>query len=250
EPEPIPLAIVYEDSSLIVLCKQAGLCVHPAAGNDRGTLVNALLHHTRDLSGINGLLRPGIVHRLDKTTSGIMVVAKNDKAHRKLARQFQDRTIKKEYLAVVQGTMVPKAGRISYSIGRDKHNRKKMTVTPQGGREAETIFSIEERFTGFDVVRLFPVQGRTHQIRVHLAHYGHPVLGDEMYGRTSKIIESYPALKTAILNLSGNALHAHKISFDHPESGERVQFEAEIPPDFENLLTVLRTFFTEKKRDT
>lgn len=241
--EAIPLNIIFEDESLIIINKQAGISVHPSAHEKRGTLVNSLLHYTDQLSGINGVLRPGIVHRLDKTTSGILLVAKSDRAHVRLSRQFQHHLIQKEYLAFVQGNMKPAYGKISYAIGRSRSDRKKMAAVQSGGRDAETRYTVEESYNGYDCVRLFPLHGRTHQIRVHLSQYGHPVLGDELYGKGFSRDMLAGPLHDALQALTGNALHAFRITFIHPIDDRELSFEAPLPEDLLNLQNTLKTHF-------
>jgi len=218
EAENIPLDIIYEDKDILVINKPRGLTVHPGAGNRSGTLVNALLHHCRDLSGIGGVERPGIVHRLDKDTSGILLVAKNDKAHQVLSAQFKDRTIQKTYLAIVKGNPKKDEGTIAEPIGRHPVNRKKMAVSHKG-REAVTHYKVLKRFKEYSLVELKPKTGRTHQLRVHLAHIGHSILGDPVYGK-------------------GNAqlLHAYKIKFTHPRTEKELEFEAKLPDDMLKLI--------------
>ncbi|MBN2383669.1 RluA family pseudouridine synthase [bacterium] len=243
KPEPIALNILYEDEAIIVLNKAMGMTVHPGAGCCEGTLVNALLHHTRLLSSINGPLRPGIVHRLDRTTSGVMVVARNDRDHVRLARQFQKKVAHKEYLAIIHDHIVPTVGTIDAPIGRDRHNRVKMAVVQNGGREAVTGYNLEERFAHFDLVRLTPLHGRTHQLRVHLASVGHPVLGDTLYGKNIAQRVATPELTALVENLkshNGNALHAQRLSFNHPETGAALTFEAALPEQFRLLMDLLR----------
>jgi 23S rRNA pseudouridine1911/1915/1917 synthase len=216
--EEIPLAILFEDVELIVLNKPPGLVVHPAVGNESGTLVNALLHHCHDLSGIGGEQRPGIVHRLDKDTSGCLVVAKNDHAHQQLSQQFAGRTIEKIYLALVASVPRQKRGSIHAPIGRHPVNRQKMAVVERG-RAAHTDYEVLQEFAdGTALIACTLHTGRTHQIRVHLQHLGHPLLGDAVYGRP----RGYPR----------QMLHAWKLGFDHPRTGERLRFTAPIPPDF------------------
>ena len=221
EAEDIALDILFEDEELIVLNKPAGLVVHPAAGHAQGTLVNALLHHCRALSGIGGEQRPGIVHRLDKETSGCLVAAKNDTAHHALARQFAGREVNKIYLALVAGKLRQASGAIEGAIGRHLIHRKKMAVLAGGrGRAARTDYRVLREIAGNSLVECTLHTGRTHQIRVHLKHLGHPVLGDEVYGRRA----GFPR----------QMLHAWKLGFTHPRTGERLHFVAPIPQDFLN----------------
>jgi 23S rRNA pseudouridine1911/1915/1917 synthase len=220
QPEEIPLQILHEDSDLLVVDKPTGLVVHPGAGNPEHTLVNALLHHCTDLSGIGGEQRPGIVHRLDKETSGAMVVAKNDATHQELSRQFADREITKIYLTLVTGVFRRVRGTIDASIGRHPQHRKKMAVNPERGRSARTDYRVLETAGGVSLVECTLHSGRTHQIRVHLHHLGHPVLGDSLYGRNRQ----RPAPR--------QMLHSWKLGFSHPRTGERLLFEAPIPEDF------------------
>ncbi|MDB5101824.1 MAG: rluD [Cyanobacteria bacterium RYN_339] len=228
-PEAIPLTIVYEDADLLVIDKPQGMVVHPAPGNAGGTLVNALLHHCKDLSGVGGVARPGIVHRLDKDTSGLLVVAKHDRAHAGLAAQIQAKDALRQYWAVVRGHMESPDGRIDAPIARHPTQRQKMAVV-QGGRQAATRWQVLETFRGYDLVELTLETGRTHQIRVHLAHLGHPVVGDAAYGGEVKVP----------VKLAGQALHARRLAFVHPVSGEAMQFEAEPPENFRKLLAYLR----------
>jgi 23S rRNA pseudouridine1911/1915/1917 synthase len=244
EPEAIPLDIVYEDADLLVVNKPSGLVVHPAAGNARGTLVNALLQHCPDLPGIGGCLRPGIVHRLDKDTSGLLLVSKTDLAHSGLAAQLKERRIKRSYLALVHGEVRCERGTIDAPLGRDPRDRKRMAVV-SGGRQARTHYRVRERFPGADLnagdqgYTLLEVEletGRTHQIRVHLAYIGHPVAGDPVYGRRRLRAGRQPHL-----NLTGQALHAYRIAFAHPRTGEALAFEAPLPPAFSAALDLLRS---------
>ena len=229
-PEDLPLDILYEDQDIIVVNKPRGLVVHPAAGNWTGTLVNALLAHCRDLSGIGGKIRPGIVHRLDKDTSGVIVAAKNDAAHLALARDLKERAVEKTYLAIVHGVPREDKGTIDAPIGRHPTHRKKMAVLPEGqGRPAVTHYEVVERLPGYALLSVHPITGRTHQIRVHLAHIGHPVVGDPVYGR-----------RKAPGGIAGQALHAVSLSLHHPRTGERMCFAAPLPEDMERLLTRLR----------
>lgn len=244
QPEEIPLDVLYEDNALIVINKPAGMVTHPAAGNYSGTLVNAILAHCSDLSGIGGVQRPGIVHRLDKDTSGVLVVAKTDFAHQNLALQFQEHQVKKMYLALLCGIPAQDDGTIIAPIGRNTRNRKKMAVTNIRSREAITHFKIIERYDGFSLVEVMPETGRTHQIRVHFAHIGHPVVGDQVYGggRKRAINEAHsPEVKRMISDLNRQALHAHLLGFLHPSTGEYVEFIAPIPEDIQEVLDVLIT---------
>lgn len=220
--EPIPLNIVFEDECMVVVDKPAGMVVHPAPGHSTGTLVNALLNHCSDLSGIGGVERPGIVHRLDKETSGLVLVAKSEMAHRSLARQFKQREIKKVYLALVRGNVIENKGVIDLAIGRHKIHRKKMAVQQEGGRPATTSFEVIARYPHFSYLRLFPKTGRTHQIRVHVAQMGHPILSDKIYGGK---------LDGKHMKLPRQALHAHQLEFRHPISGESKNFTAPLPED-------------------
>lgn len=240
QPEDIPIAVVHEDARLLVVDKPAGLVVHPGAGTARGTLVNALLRHVHDLSGVGGVLRPGIVHRLDRGTSGLLVVAKDDETHRSLVRQFAGRTVEKEYLALVLGLPARPAGEVDSPIGRDPVHRQKMSVRAPRGREARTSWRVEERFDGAALLRVRIHTGRTHQIRVHLASIGHPVAGDAVYGGTRTPSSRRAASREALLSLERPALHAARLSFAHPASGERIAFEAPLPPDLEAVLERLR----------
>ena len=232
EAESVPLKIIYEDEAMLAVNKPAGMVVHPAPGHERGTLVNALLNHCSDLSGIGGVERPGIVHRLDKDTSGVVLVAKNEIAHRVLANQFKNRKIRKTYLALVRGVVKPASGIIETSIGRHKTNRKKMAANSNQGRQAETRYKVLETLGHFSYLQLFPKTGRTHQIRVHLASIHHPVLGDKLYG--GLITGPY-------LMMPRQALHAHRIEINHPVNDEQpLVFEAPVPPDINNYLVAYR----------
>jgi 23S rRNA pseudouridine1911/1915/1917 synthase len=241
QPEDIPLRIVHEDAALLVLDKPAGLVVHPGAGTSSGTLVNALLARVRDLSGVGGVLRPGIVHRLDRGTSGLLLVAKSDEAHRALARQFANRTVEKEYLAVVLGVPARSSGEIDAPIGRDPVHRRRMSVRAPRGRAARTSWSVEERFDGAALLRVRIHTGRTHQIRVHLASIGHPVAGDPLYGGTRTPPSRGAAALEALSSLARPALHAARLAFTHPSSGARLVFEAPLPADLAGLLDSLRS---------
>ena len=245
-PEPLPLEILYEDADCIVLNKAPGMVVHPAAGWKNGTLVNALLYHCPDLPGIGGERRPGIVHRLDKDTSGVMVVAKNGKAFQDLAAQFKDRRVGKEYLALVWGRMAKEKGAIDRSIGRHRSDRKRMSSVRAGSRvrEALTEWRVEEffparasgSFSAVTLLRLKPRSGRTHQLRVHLADEGHPVVGDPVYGLKRGKIEADPALR----DFPRQALHAERLEFSHPRSRLKMSFYAPLPSDMAELLRGLR----------
>jgi len=227
--EKIPLDIVYEDGDVLVVNKPQGMVVHPAAGNYSGTLVNALLEHCDDLSGINGVIRPGIVHRIDKDTSGLLVVAKNDRAHLELARQIKEHSVSRRYLALVHGNITEPKGVIDAPVGRDPRDRKKMAVVTRNSKPAVTRYTVLERLDGFTLVECALETGRTHQIRVHMAYIGHPVAGDPVYGP-----------KKNPLGLAGQALHAFELGFRHPANGEYREFKAEIPEYFTELLNRLR----------
>ena len=242
KPEPISLNILYEDRSVIVVDKPAGMVVHPAAGNPSGTLVNALLYHCQDLSGINGVLRPGIVHRLDKDTSGVMVVAKDDEAYHHLIKQFKNRTVEKVYLAIAYGKFNQAEGLIDAAIGRHPKERKQMSTRTKKGRIAITRWKRVENLDGFSLLEIYPQTGRTHQIRVHLSSMSHPLLGDPLYGRKGRSgsIQD-PVLKEFVGRMGRQALHAHRLVFDHPRTGERVRCEAPLPQDMRDALEWLRT---------
>ncbi len=229
-PEDISLSILYEDQDIIVVDKKRGMVVHPAGNVTEGTLVNALLFHCKDLSGINGELRPGIVHRLDKDTSGVMVAAKNDRAHLSLAKQIQEKSARREYLAIVHGTIKEETGTVIGDIGRDPKDRKKMAIVYENGKPAVTHFSVLERFEGYTYLRCRLETGRTHQIRVHLTSIGHPLVGDPKYGARRK--NPFPII--------GQALHSEKLTLTHPTTGERMEFTAPLPKDMEFILQELR----------
>ena len=237
QPEPLPLRILYQDRDVIVIDKPAGMVVHPAAGHEGGTLVNALLHHVTDLSGIGGEKRPGIVHRLDRGTSGLMVVAKNDRAHEALARQFRDREVEKEYAALVWGEVM--AGhRIDAPIGRDPANRKRMSAKARRSREAVTrIVRADHLGRALTLVRVAIYTGRTHQIRVHLSAIGHPIVGDSLYGGVRRHV---PGDLRAVAHLERPFLHAARLAFAHPEDGRRMQFESPLPDDLQRVLHELQ----------
>ena len=227
-PENIPLDIIYEDDDVVVLNKARGMVVHPAPGNYTGTLVNALLYHCSNLSGINSAIRPGIVHRLEKDTSGIMIVAKNDAAHISLSQQIQSKTAVRTYLAVVRGNIKTDSGTIETQIARDKTDRKKMAVVKEGGRDAITDYEVLERFGKYTLVRCKLRTGRTHQIRVHMEYMGYPLVGDPKYS----------PMKTPF-GIKGQALHSHTLEFTHPRTGERMKFEAPLPEDMHKIITRL-----------
>ncbi|MDU5143172.1 MAG: RluA family pseudouridine synthase [Paenibacillus dendritiformis] len=228
-PEAIPLDIYYEDADVIVINKPRGMVVHPAPGHLSGTVVNALMHHCRDLSGINGELRPGIVHRIDKDTSGLLMAAKNDRAHAELAAQLKAHTVLRKYKALVHGNLAHDQGTIDAPIGRDPHDRKMFAVTDRNSKRAVTHFQAAERFGDVTLVELQLETGRTHQIRVHMKYIGHPLVGDPMYTRGVRGV-----------TMDGQALHAATLGFVHPVSGELLQFEAPLPDDMEHLLYMLR----------
>lgn len=228
--ENIPLDIVYEDSDMLVVNKKQGMVVHPAAGNYEGTLVNALLYHCKDsLSGINGEKRPGILHRIDKETSGLLLVAKNDNAHIHLAEQIKEHSLTREYKALVHGNVKNDNGTIDAPIGRSDKDRKKMTITYKNSRNAVTHYEVLERFNGYTLLKLRLETGRTHQIRVHMSKNSHPVVGDKTYG-----------LKKEPFNLDGQLLHAYKVGFIHPVTKEYMEFESKLPDYFEDVLNKIR----------
>jgi len=238
--EDFSLDVVYEDEHLLVVDKPAGLVVHPGAGTPSGTLVNALLHHVRDLSGIGGVLRPGIVHRLDRGTSGLIVVAKSDEAHRGLAAQFASRAVDKQYLAVAHGVPRPRSGTIDAPIGRHPVQRKKMSTAATRGRAARSSYAVEDALDGAALLRVRIHTGRTHQIRVHLASIGHPIVGDATYGGARASSSVGAGARAAIAAFPRPALHAAALSFDHPVTGVRLSFEAPLPEDLARLLAALR----------
>jgi len=230
EPEDIKINIIYEDEDIIVLSKPAGIVVHPSPGHPAKTIVNALLFHTKFLSDIGGVLRPGIVHRLDKQTSGLMIVAKNDNAHKNLSQQFKKKSVEKIYLALVHSIIEEDEGRIDAPIGRSRKNRKKMSVIPEG-RQAVTEFEVLKRFSNFTLIKVKPITGRTHQIRVHLSYIGKPVVGDVQYGKGRRIKDD--------LKLKRHFLHALKLKFKHPRDGKEMSFEDKLPEELKNLLNML-----------
>ncbi len=228
-PQEIPLDVVYEDSELLVINKARGMVVHPAAGNWDGTLVNALMHYCKDeLSGINGVLRPGIVHRLDKDTSGLMLVAKTDFAHNSLAEQIKEHSVVREYHTVVIGNLKEDEGIVNAPIGRHHTDRKRMAVTERNSKEAITHYRVIERYPGFTYAACVLETGRTHQIRVHMSHISHPVVGDRVYGARDK------------LGIEGQCLHSKTVEFTHPKTGKRMKFESELPDYFFDILKKLR----------
>jgi 23S rRNA pseudouridine1911/1915/1917 synthase len=228
-PEAIPLDILHEDGDIIVINKPPGLVVHPAAGHPGGTLVNAVLHHCPDLGPISGELRPGIAHRLDRDTSGVIVVAKNEAALKSIVDQFKQREVSKEYAALVHGCPTKAEGSIETMIGRSRQDRKKMSAKPASGRNAVTHYEVAEAFAAAAFLCARPETGRTHQIRVHLTHIGHPIIGDKQYGGKGKAISAPRQM-----------LHARQLTLSHPGSGERVTFCAPIPPDMDACLSQLR----------
>lgn len=238
QPEPIPLDILYEDNELLILNKPAGMVVHPAPGHTHGTLVNALLWHCRTetgtstLSGIGGVQRPGIVHRLDKDTTGAIAIAKSDRAHMQLQQQFQAKTARREYLGVVYGAPKTESGTVDAPIGRHPVDRQKMAIVPEdkGGRRAVTHWQIEERLGNYSLLKFALETGRTHQIRVHTTHIGYPIVGDPLYGSGRSIG----------VNLPGQALHAWRLQLQHPVTGDTIAAIAPIPPHFTTLLDILR----------
>jgi 23S rRNA pseudouridine1911/1915/1917 synthase len=240
-PEDLAVRFIYEDDDLVVVDKPPGMTVHPAGRIRSGTLVNALLFKVSDLTGVGGVLRPGIVHRLDKGTSGVMVVAKNDRAHEALTRQFQLREVEKLYLALVYGTMERSAGVIDAPLGRHPIDRKRFSVRTRRPREAVTRWQIKERFAGITYLEVAPKTGRTHQIRVHLSAVGHPLVGDPVYAKARRLAQiADPAQRQRIKALGRQALHAYRISFRHPVTGKAVEFTAPVAGDMEALLEVLR----------
>ena len=229
EPEDIPVEVIYEDGDIAVINKPRGMAVHAGAGRVSGTLVNALLYRLHSLSSINGEIRPGIVHRIDKDTTGLLVVAENDAAHLSLAKQIAEKTCRREYLALLEGNLKEDAGTVETLIGRDPKDRLKMAVLPAGGRRAVTEYSVRERFPGYTLAQFTLQTGRTHQIRVHAKYLGHPVVGDPVYG-----------YKKQRFALGGQLLHAYRLTLTHPRTGERMVFEAPLPADFCSVLEILR----------
>ena len=237
EPEALPLRIIYQDQHIVVLDKPAGMVVHPAAGHTSGTLVNALLHHVKDLSGIGGETRPGIVHRLDRGTSGVMVVAKTDRAHQELSRQFADREVEKEYIALVWG-VVQAGRRIDAAIGRDPADRQKMSTRARRARNAVTRVTFAHHLKGVSLLKVAIATGRTHQIRVHLSAIGHPIVGDATYGGVHR---RTAANLRAVQRLERPFLHSARLVFSHPGDGRRVEFDSPLPPDLQQVLDDIET---------
>jgi len=228
EKQDIPLDIVYEDQDILVINKQRGMVVHPSAGHEDGTVVNALMYQVDDLSGIGGEDRPGIVHRLDKNTSGLLIIAKNDQAHQKLTQMFKSKSISKEYIAIVHGKLRGHEGVINLPIGRNPRDRKLMAVVT-GGKNAITKWKVRKVYEDYSIVSLFPETGRTHQLRVHLKHIGSPVVGDPEYGKP----------KSNDFEIEGQALHAGRILFNHPSTGKKMEFEVPIPRDMQEIIDKL-----------
>jgi len=242
EPENIPLDILFEDDSIIVVNKPAGMVVHHAAGNYSGTLVNALLFHCSFLSGVGGVLRPGIVHRLDKGTSGVLVVAKNDSAHQCLARQFNNRSVKKIYIALVYRQMEEDEGTIELEIGRHYSDRKRMSTRTKQGRLAVTQWKVLQRYKNFSLLEVGIKTGRTHQIRVHLSSYHHPVVGDTVYGSKRGLSQiKDEVIKKRLSTLQRPFLHAHRLGFHHPQDNRYQEFTAPLPTELKEILTILES---------
>lgn len=236
EPEDIPIDIIFEDDFIVVVNKPADMTVHPGAGVKRGTLVNALLYRCKDLSGIGGKIRPGIVHRLDKNTSGIMVVAKNDLSHNSLVTQFKERTVYKKYMAIVEGVLKKDSGSFASRIGRHPKSRIKMSSKTPSGREALTLWKVIKRYKNATLIEAEPKTGRTHQIRVHFSEHGHPVLADRVYGYKK---QRSGAIAAAAKKIGRQALHAFKIGFTHPSTKEYMEFTAPIPEAMKGALNIL-----------
>lgn len=228
EPENIPIDIIYEDEDVIIINKSQGMVVHPAPGNYNGTLVNALLYHCKDLSSINGVIRPGIVHRIDKDTSGILVIAKNDDSHNKLSYQLKEHSMKREYYALIEGRLKNDSGTIDKPLGRCKRDRLKMGIV-EDGKRAVTHYEVIERYNGYTLIKCILETGRTHQIRVHMASIGFPLVGDPLYG-----------FKRQKFKLEGQVLHAKTLGFIHPRTGEYMEFTSELPQYFSDLINKLR----------
>jgi 23S rRNA pseudouridine1911/1915/1917 synthase len=250
KPESVDFEIIYEDSGLIVVNKPAGIVVHPAPGHPGGTLVHGLLKRCGHFSGIGGELRPGIVHRLDKDTSGLLLVAKNDRVHTSLSRQFKSRTVKKQYVALVHGLMAAAGGEIDLPIARHPTKRKQMSVSNGGGRSALTLWKLQEAFdSGFSLLSIMLKTGRTHQIRVHLSHAGHPVVGDSVYGVGVNWWKRHPLHQRGEPPPVGRQmLHACRLGFIHPETGYYLEFSADLPDDMNHLLRILRDIDPRKEK--
>jgi 23S rRNA pseudouridine1911/1915/1917 synthase len=242
EPEPVEFSVIYEDGSLLVINKPPGIVVHPAPGHSSGTLVHGLLHHCRDLSGIGGIMRPGIVHRLDKDTSGLVVVAKNDKVHDSLSSQFKSGTVRKQYLAIAHGLFHQREGVIDLPIARHPVRRKEMAVSSAGGKKAITFWEkAEELGVRFTLLLVRPRTGRTHQIRVHLSHTGHPIAGDPLYGyKKTWWKRQYAGEEDRIPKIPRQMLHAERLGFIHPETGTSCEFQAAMPADMRECIEELR----------
>ncbi|MBI5892192.1 MAG: RluA family pseudouridine synthase [Deltaproteobacteria bacterium] len=238
-PQKIPLDILYEDKSIIVVNKPAGMVVHAGAGNTEKTLVNALLYHCKDLSGIGGVLRPGIVHRLDKDTSGAIVAAKNDKAHLSLTKQFKERIIKKKYIALVWGVVKDDEGIIDMPIGRHISHRQKMSISAKRGRSAVTHYKVLKRFSRWTLLEIRIETGRTHQIRVHLSAIHHPVVGDTVYGKKTMPSFLPTNIRASVQGLKRQALHAATLGFKHPETDEYMEFNSPLPKDMDSIIKVM-----------
>ncbi|HWP65666.1 MAG TPA: RluA family pseudouridine synthase [Candidatus Limnocylindria bacterium] len=242
EAQDIPLRVLHEDPDLLVIDKPAGMVVHPAPGRRRDTLVNALLHRARHVAGVGASERPGIVHRLDRDTSGVLAIALTPAALEGLAQQFRERTVRKEYLAVVHGALRQPRGRVALRVGRDPRERKRMRASAAGrGRTALTTYEVLERLPGASLVRLTPHTGRTHQLRVHMQSLGHPIVGDRLYGGARRVTRgTLPPAAAAIQAFPRQALHAHRLAFTHPRTHEPLAFEADLPDDIRALLDELR----------
>jgi 23S rRNA pseudouridine1911/1915/1917 synthase len=251
DPEPVDLDLIYEDSAVIILNKPPGIVTHPAPGHSSGTIVHGLLQHCRDLSGIGGILRPGIVHRLDKDTSGVLVIAKSDRIHEALNKQFQSRTVSKQYLALVHGFMTATEGEIDLPLGRHPKKRKEMTVLPEKGKEAITRWRVLASYSaGFSLLALSPKTGRTHQIRVHLSHIGRPIVGDRVYGYkkewrngSQKTPSPLPVL------VKRQMLHAETLGFIHPDTGKHCEFRAKMPQDMKIFIEALEDTKTRPQEE-
>ncbi len=237
--ENIPISILFEDQHLAVINKPAELVVHASAGHASGTLVNALLYHLKKLSQVGGDLRPGIVHRLDKGTSGVMLIAKNNEIHFELARQFHDRKVQKTYLALAYGRFKKNEGEIQSRLGRSRGDRKKISSKTRNGREAKTFYKILKQYENMAFVEVKPYTGRTHQIRVHLAEAGHPVVGDPLYGGKQWIQKLSPSLQEVVRKLDHQALHAWKLKFTHPVTKKEMEIEAALPPEFQKIFDLI-----------